>query len=152
MRIAKCKSRSIQWVVHHLMTSNSTLLGSGEPVPRLPVTGAQELRITLGGTERRLLEDLSFSYRIQTVSNALTNGGEVSILEILADWKTVVALAYGLATALEIVGIETPIPTPVDAFEFLNELKIGKEQEGPSAWELLSKLWSGEFGGYPGGY
>ena len=98
-------------------------------MPRLPVDGKKvsELRITFGSKERMLLEDLSTSLRIMAIT------GDVPITEILSSPTKVITLVEGIATALELVGIETPIPTPVDAYDFLVKINE-KRKANPGGW------------------
>ena len=98
-------------------------------MPRLPVDGKKviEHRITFGTKERMVLEDLSTSIRISAIT------GDVPITEILSDPKKVITLVEALATALEIMGIETPIPTPVDAYEFIMKINE-KRKANPGGW------------------
>jgi len=98
-------------------------------VPRLPVDGKKviEHRITLGGKERDLLESAMFSYRIQAIT------GDHPISELLSDPKTVILFIEAVATVIEIMGIDTPIPTPVDAYEFLQQINE-KRKNNPGGW------------------
>jgi len=98
-------------------------------VPRLPVDGKKviEHRITFGTKERTILEDLSTSLRIQAIT------GDVPITEILSSPTKVITLVEAIATALELVGIETPIPTPVDAYDFLISVNE-KRKANPGGW------------------
>jgi len=102
-----------------------------------------EYVIRLQDKERQLLDDLLLSFRIQSLDI-------VGLLKILEDPSRVVQIAYGIATALEIIGIETgfPIPTVVDVFDYLKQKETAVP--GKSILELLQTLWTS--GGYPGGY
>ena len=76
-------------------------------------------------------------------------------MKILEDPTRIIQIAYGIATALEILGIETnfPVPTIVDVVDYLNrkqELFSTKETGSQSIFDLLKTLWTS--GGYPGGY
>jgi len=126
--------------------------------PRLPVDGVkvQELRITLGTKERQLLQDVSTSYRIQS----LDIDGMLSYLE---DPVRIVQIAYGIATVLEMFGIETGLPTVGDLPELIQWLREKREYTDPftgepgrrSFWDVLTQLWTGELvpgGSWPGGY
>ena len=103
-----------------------------------------EYVIRLQDKERQLLDDLLLSYRIQSLDIT-------GLLKILEDPSRVIQIAYGIATALEILGIETnfPIPTAVDVLEYLTQ-KNTSIPSGESIFDLLQKLWTS--GGYPGGY
>jgi hypothetical protein len=107
-----------------------------------------EYVIRLQDKERQLLQDIATSYRIQ----ALDIEG---MLKILEDPTRIIQIAYGIATTLEIIGIETgfPVPTIVDVVDYLNRkqsLFETKETGKQSIFDLLKQLWTG--GGYPGGY
>jgi len=105
-----------------------------------------EYVIRLQDKERQLLEDALFSYRIQSLDIT-------GLLKILEDPSRVIQIAYGIATALEIIGIETnfPVPTIVDVVDYLSQ-KNTSIPSGESIFDLLKRLWSSETGGYPGGY
>ena len=127
--------------------------------PRLPVDGVkvQELRITLGTKERQLLQDVSTSYRIQSLDVE-------GMLRILEDPTRIVQIAYGIATVLEMFGIETGLPTAGDLPELIQWLREKREYTDPytgetglrrSFWDVLTQLWTGELvpgGSWPGGY
>lgn len=76
-------------------------------MPRLPVDGKRviEHRITLGGKERELLQDLTTSYRIDAIS------GNDSVVEVLGDASKVIAAIGTLGALLELLGI-------TDVFDF----------------------------------
>jgi len=71
-----------------------------------------------------------------------------------------------IATLIEVFGFETPIPTPVDAYEFIQKIKEKFETEditgtpvsesgNQSVWDMLTDFWfgRGDFEGLtPGGY
>ena len=81
-------------------------------MPRLPVDGKRviEHRITLGGKERELLQDLTTSYRIDAIS------GNDSVVEVLGDGTKVLAALGTIGALLELLGI-------TDVFDFDDELK-----------------------------
>ena len=115
---------------------------------RLPVDGKKvtEHRITLGTFERKLLDDLALSYRIQAFD-------QNAILEVLKSPKNLVEIMYSIATIFEMIGMETGLPTVADIPEVIEWLQKHKDNPKVKAgWDLLTKLWSGELGGYPGGY
>lgn len=123
-------------------------------MPRLPVDGKKviEHRITLGTKERDILQDLATSARIHSLDPKMITG-------LLEDPLRLVQLAYGIATALELIGFETGLPTPGDLPELYTYLTqkdaMGQEASktgNPSIIELVKNLLSGEYGGYPGGY
>lgn len=121
---------------------------------RLPVDGKKviEHRITLGTKERMIAEEIATSFRIQSVNPQ-------AILETLDDPTKIIQIAYSIATILEIIGIETGLPTPADIPEFIEwfakrgiNQDIARSEDNPSIYDLLKNLLSGEYGGYPGGY
>ena len=120
-------------------------------MPRLPVDGKKviEYRHTFGTKEREILQDLATSFRIQSIDPE-------AMFKILEDPLRIVQIAYGIATALELVGFETGLPTPGDLPELYQWLTQKKEinESGVkfSIVELLKDLWSPETGGFPGGY
>jgi len=128
-------------------------------VPRLPVDGQKvsELRITFGTLERELLRDLSTSYRIQAVAPALNDAAK-----ILEDPLRIIQIAYGIATTLELFGIETGLPTPADLpelYEWITQRDItgnlSSSTGNPSIFQMVSDFLTGtgEFEGtWPGGY
>ena len=123
-------------------------------MPRLPVDGrrVKEHRITLGTYERKLLDDIALSYRIQAFDQS-------AILEVLKSPKNLIEIMYSIATILEILGIETGLPTVADipeVIEWLQKHAVNRDkpitETNPSIWTVLTNLWSGKYGGYPGGY
>ena len=80
-------------------------------MPRLPVDGKRviEHRITLGGFERNLMQDIATSYRIDSFS------GNDSIIEVLSDGSKVIAALGTLGALLELFGI-------TDVFDFDDDL------------------------------
>jgi hypothetical protein len=92
-------------------------------VPRLPVDGKKvvEHRISFGTKERDLLQDISTSYRIQAIDPE-------AMMKILEDPLRVIQIAYGLATAIEILGFETGLPTIADLADWKQERKAKLEE------------------------
>ena len=91
-------------------------------MPRLPVDGKKviEHRITFGTKERDLLEQF---VGVQRTSAFLGEDG----LALIDDPKKLILMVETIATLLEIMGFETPIPTPVDAYEFLEQMKLTRK-------------------------
>lgn len=87
-------------------------------MPRLPVDGKKvvEHRITFGTKERDLLQDISTSYRIQAIDPE-------AMMKILEDPLRVIQIGYGLATAIEMLGFETGLPTIADLADWQQERK-----------------------------
>ena len=87
-------------------------------MPRLPVDGKKvvEHRITFGTKERDLLQDISTSYRIQAIDPE-------AMMKILEDPLRVIQIGYGLATAIEMLGFETGLPTIADLADWKQERK-----------------------------
>ena len=120
---------------------------------RLPVDGKKviEHRISLGTFERQRLDSLITAIQVEKISKGLNNVGD---LDIFSSPKKIILFIEAVATLLEVIGIETPIPTPVDAYDFLTRKREEFETEATgkqSIWDLLQELWAGE-GTYPGGY
>lgn len=124
-------------------------------MPRLPVDGKKviEYRITMGTKERELIEQLFTAVSLNQVTKVSENLGLKSAIE---DPAKLVLWLGSIATILEIFGIETGLPTPVDAVEWLTEYGINRDEplseSNPSIFTLLKNLLSGKYGGYPGGY
>ena len=121
-------------------------------MPRLPVDGKKviEHRISFGTKERMLLEDISTSYRIQAIDPE-------AMFKILEDPTRVIQIAYGIATAIEMLGFETGLPTVADLADWryarkekLEETKesIERGERSVSSWseDLLNLLTAGGFG------
>lgn len=85
-------------------------------MPRLPVDGKKvvEHRITFGTKERDLIQDISTSYRIQAIDPE-------AMMKILEDPLRVIQIGYGLATAIEMLGFETGLPTIADLADWKQE-------------------------------
>jgi len=92
-------------------------------LPRLPVDGKKvvEHRITFGTKERDLLQDISTSYRIQAIDPE-------AMMKILEDPLRVIQIGYGLATAIEMLGFETGLPTIADLADWKQERKAKLEE------------------------
>jgi hypothetical protein len=125
-------------------------------MPRLPVDGKKviEHRISLSGVERRALQSLVTSERLK----AIDLQGK---LEILEDPTRIIQIAYGIATALELIGIESgfPLPTISDVTDYFSERdvmgEIATETGRQSIKDFVLDFLRGEgaFEGlYPGGY
>jgi len=123
-------------------------------MPRSPVDGKKviEHRISLGTYERNMLNDIALSYRIQALNPKV-------ILDVLDDPTKVIQIAYSIATIFEMFGIETGLPTVADIPEVITwftqrgiNQEVPRSADNPSIWELLRSLWSGDLGGFPGGY
>jgi hypothetical protein len=97
-------------------------------MPRLPVDGkkVQELRITLGGKERQLLEEISTSYRIEAIT------GKDSIVEVLGDTTKITAFLASLGFILELLGI-------TDAFDFDEDLQAEADKIKKRVAELAKE-------------
>ena len=128
-------------------------------MPRLPVDGKKviEHRISFGTKERELIQDLSTSYRIQAIAPALNDAAK-----ILEDPLRIIQIAYGIATTLELLGIETGLPTPGDLpelYEYITQRDIAgnkvSESGQSSIFQTITDFLtgSGQFEGtWPGGY
>tara|TARA_R110000764_G_C10786638_1_gene356961 strand:- start:150 stop:518 length:369 start_codon:yes stop_codon:yes gene_type:complete len=119
---------------------------------RLPVDGkkVQEYRITLGTFERQQLETLVTAVQVERITKGINN---IATSDLFLSPTKMILFVEAVATLLEILGIETPIPTPVDAYEFLTRKREEYETEETgkqSILDLLQTLWTS--GGYPGGY
>lgn len=123
-------------------------------MPRLPVDGKKvvEHRITFGTKERELIQDLSTSYRIQSLNIE-------GMLDFLDDPTRIIEVAYSIAVIAEMLGIETGLPTPVDVLHWFTERDVTgakvSESGNQSIWTLLTDFWKGEGdfeGTWPGGY
>ena len=73
-------------------------------------------------------------------------GGVRDLLPYVKDAATAIALIEGIATALELMSIDTPIPTPVDLYDWFIE--------NGYTWDEVEKAWKkGEYawGWFAGG-
>lgn len=85
-------------------------------------------RIELGGYERERLEDLVASARIYSVGMSVSSLWDDPDAPLRSP-LTVIAFIEAIATALEVMGIETPIPTPVDAYQWFQGFYEKKKQD-----------------------
>ena len=90
-------------------------------MPRKAPTGVTEFRITLGDYERVRLDEFLTTLRIHSLTPLWDNPES-----LLRSPTYVISTLYSLVTILELVGIDTPIPTPVDAYEFLRDVELKK--------------------------
>ena len=111
-----------------------------------------EYVIRLQDKERMLRDEFMFSYRLQAANPA-------AIIGLLKDPTELIQLLYSLAIIAELFGFDTPLPTPSDVPAFINFITAKglkrdqpKSESNPSILEVLTKLWSGDLGGFPGGY
>lgn len=97
-------------------------------LPRLPVDGKKviEHRITFGTKERDLLEQF---VGVQRTRSFLGEDG----LALIDDPKKLILMIETLATLAELFGFKTPIPTPVDAYEWLEGVK---KKAGEEWWDV----------------
>ena len=123
-------------------------------MPRLPVDGRKviEHRITFGTLERELLRDATTSYRLQSLKIPET-------LNFLDDPLRLIQVLYSVAIILEVLGIESGLPTPVDAANWFRERDVTGEKirdsGNKSILQTLTEFFtgSGDFEGtWPGGY
>ena len=98
-------------------------------MPRSKPSKCEELRITLGTKERMLAEEAIGVMRTKAL---LGEDG----LAIIDDPVKLIAMIETIATILELFGFETPIPTPVDAYEFLEAFKRKAETRASNAWDV----------------
>tara|TARA_Y100000004_G_scaffold133193_1_gene150444 strand:+ start:2871 stop:3200 length:330 start_codon:yes stop_codon:yes gene_type:complete len=98
-------------------------------MPRSKPSKVEELRITLGTKERQLAEEAIGVFRTKAF---LGSDG----LAIIDDPVKLIAMIESIATILELFGFETPIPTPVDAYEFLEQFKKKAEARAASSWDV----------------
>jgi len=98
-------------------------------VPRSKPSKVEELRITLGTKERQLAEE---AIGVMRTKSFLGNDG----LAIIDDPVKLIAMIETIATVLELFGFETPIPTPVDAYDFLQQVKQKAETRAANAWDV----------------
>ena len=121
-------------------------------MPRLPVDGkkVQEIRFTLGTFERQQLESLVTAIQVERITKGVNN---IATADLFTSPIKMILFIEAVATLLEVLGIETPLPTPVDAYEYLSKkrtLYATEETGKQSILDLLQTLWTS--GGYPGGY
>ena len=98
-------------------------------MPRSKPSKCEELRITLGTKERMLAEEAIGVMRTKAL---LGEDG----LAIIDDPVKLIAMIETIATILELFGFETPNPTPVDAYEFLEAFKRKAETRASNAWDV----------------
>ena len=87
--------------------------------PRKPTEKAIEFRITMGDKERSLAEEALQTYRL----GAVLGDDGLGLAKALSDPLKVIAMIEAVATVVELFGIDTPIPTPVDAYNWLEGVK-----------------------------
>ncbi len=123
-------------------------------MPRLPVDGKKviEHRITFGTLERELLRDATTSYRLQSLKIP-------EMLNFLDDPLRLIQVLYSVAIILEVLGIESGLPTPVDAATWFAERDVTGQKiidsGNKSILQTLTEFLtgSGDFEGtWPGGY
>lgn len=91
-------------------------------MPRKAPTTVTEFRVTLGDYERMKLDDLLLTLRIHSLKDMwATEDG------VLRSPAAVIAAIYSIVTIIEAMGIDTPVPTPVDAYEFIQGVDVKRE-------------------------
>jgi hypothetical protein len=104
-------------------------------MPKPKPTEVIRHEIIFGKVERELLENA-------TTSGALM-GLAKDVLPYFKDVASAIAFIEAVATLLELFGIETPIPTPIDAIEFFQGIEQKKElfeqwaEPGPLAGAIV---------------
>ena len=96
--------------------------------PRKDTEKAIEFRITFGDKERTLAEEAIQTYRL----GALLGDEGMALGKALSDPLKLIALVEAIATLVELFGIETPIPTPVDAYNWLEGVKAKAKDKAAS--------------------
>ncbi len=91
-------------------------------MPKPKPTEVIRHEIIFGKVERELLENA-------TTSGALM-GLAKDVLPYFKDVASAIAFIEAVATLLELFGIETPIPTPIDAIEWFEGIENKKMQVG----------------------
>jgi len=104
-------------------------------MPKPKPTEVIRHEIIFGKVERELLE------------NATTSGAAMGlvkdVLPYLKDWQSALAFVEAVAFLLELFGIKTPIPTPVDLWEWWQDFQKKKDALGdwlnpfPEIWETI---------------
>ena len=85
-------------------------------------------RIALGGYERERLEDLVGSARIYAVGMSVSSLWDDPDAPLRSP-LTVIAFIAAIATAVELLGIDTPIPTPVDLIQWWEAFYQKKKED-----------------------
>jgi hypothetical protein len=98
-------------------------------MPRSKPSKVEELRITLGTKERMLAEE---AISVMRTKAFLGDDG----LSLIDDPVKLIAMIETIATILELFGFDTPIPTPVDAYEFLQGVKDKAKTRASDAWDV----------------
>jgi hypothetical protein len=102
-------------------------------------TKVREFRITLGTKERQLAESFATSARLSSID-------QDRIIQTLYDPSKIIEIAYSIAVILELFGIETGLPTPVDTVEYFNEKNLKAASQalqdlgGPGKFNLQDGL------------
>ena len=112
-------------------------------MPRAPVDGVKvkEIRVTLGSKERMLVEEISNSYRINSLKIP-------ELLEFLDDPTKIIQVMYSIATIAEIIGLETGLPTVADIPEVLDWFSSRtSEPRAKNSVESLIEFFSNIAGG-----
>lgn len=86
---------------------------------------------------------------MELVENALVYpsivGSLKDLLPYVKDAATAIALIEGIATVLELMGIKTPLPTPVDLYDWLIENGY-TYNELLKKWQRLEEIYDDPFG------
>lgn len=85
-----------------------------------------EYVIRLQDKERKLLEDAVTAVNLERYANALD---AIGLKKALSDPLDMILWATSLATLVELLGIETPFITPIDAG------KLFKDPDGATGWK-----------------
>jgi len=132
-------------------------------VPRKPSDKVIEYRHTLGTFERERLDSLVAGFQLFLAGTGINRVFTISAFD--SPTKMILWIE-SIATLIEVFGFETPIPTPVDAYDFIQKIKEKFETEditgtpvsesgNQSVWDMLTDFWfgRGDFEGLnPGGY
>lgn len=85
-----------------------------------------EFVIRLQDKERKLLEEVVTAHNLERYSNALD---AIGLKKALSDPLDMILWFTSFATALELLGIDTPFITPLDA------AKVFKDPDGSTGWK-----------------
>jgi len=97
-------------------------------VPKAAPTEVVVHRIEFQQKERELLEQLQASLLVRNTGTFLHGLGVPEFVKYMKDPTEIIGFLYSVATIAEALGIETGLPTPVDAVQWWEEYQAKSRQ------------------------
>jgi len=97
-------------------------------VPKAKPTSTEAIRIELQTREREMLEQYLAAYTLGRAGVLAEGLGVPEFVKMMKDPKEVVEFLYSVAIVAEALGIETGLPTPVDAVQWFQEYQARSAQ------------------------